>query len=350
MINNINLKNFRSYEDSSFEFEPGVNIIVGPNASGKTNIIESILIATSGSSYRGRDINLVMHTKEWSRIDMSATKTERVVKFQKDGEKIDRSLEIDEQKRKRMPKDKVIKSVLFEPNHLLMFHGGPELRREFIDDLLSSISDEFLALRRDYKRALLQRNTLLRSDRIDKNSVFIWNLRLSDLGGSMASHRNTLLAEMREVIPEIYKDLSSSGAEVTIDYVSKCRVGSYANDMLKLLELNIEKDIARKHTTIGPHRDDIDVYINGHNIKESASRGEVRTIILAFKIFEQQQKEKRFSYKPIILLDDVFSELDGSRRKSLTNYLKDSQVFITTTDADVVIQHFLDDCNIIPLD
>lgn len=349
MISSIDLRNFRSYENSAFEFEPGVNIIVGPNASGKTNIIESILLASSGATYRGRDINLIMHDKDWSRVEMVVVKNKRVIKLQRDQDKTKKTIELDDQKKARMPKNKVIQSVLFEPNHLQMFHGGPELRRDFIDGILSSINPEFHEIRKKYKRALLQRNNLLKNGNFKKEDIFIWNLRLSDLGGILASYRNELVNEMNQSMSKIYSNLSGVSSNVEVKYISKSRIDSYANDMLKLLEANLEQDTIRKHTTIGPHRDDIEIYINGHNIKNVASRGEVRTVILACKIFEQLKIEDVTGIKPLILLDDVFSELDGSRRKSLTSYLSGNQVFITTTDADVVIQHFMQECNVIPL-
>ena len=145
MITSISLNNFRSYQDSIFEFEPGVNIIVGPNASGKTNIIESILLASNGSGYRGRDINLIKHDSEWSKIEMTISNDSRVIKIQKENDRIKKTIEIDEQKKSRMPKGKIIQSVLFEPNHLLMFHGGPDMRRDFMDDLLSIIKPAIIA-------------------------------------------------------------------------------------------------------------------------------------------------------------------------------------------------------------
>lgn len=349
MITSVNLFNFRSYDNASFEFEPNVNIIVGPNASGKTNIIESIILASSGSSYRGRDVNLVMHEKGWSRIEMLVGDDKRVIKLQVENEGLNKTIELNEQKNKRMPKAKTIPSVLFEPNHLLMFHGGPDLRREFVDGLLADLVPGFTTIKNQYKRTLLQRNSLLRKENLRKEDLFVWNLRLSDLGGLIAENRQNLINQMNQELPAVYRQLSGSDTNVSVVYSSKHRIASYATDMLKKLEDNLDIDIMRKHTTSGPHRDDIEVFLGGHNIKEVASRGEVRTVILSLKIFEQMQIEKTYDKKPIVLLDDVFSELDGARRRALTSFLKDSQVFITTTDADVVVQHFSGVCNVIAL-
>lgn len=349
MITSIQLRNFRSYEDSSFEFEQGVNIIVGPNASGKTNIIESIMIASTGGGYRGRDINMIMHDKDWARLELIEDSNPRVVKLQRLYEKVDKTIVIDGVSKKRMPKNKLIPSVLFEPNHLLMFHGGPELRREYLDTMLTSLYPEFSVAKNKYKRTVSQRNSLLHRDNLSKDELFIWNLKLSELGGVIASYRLELINELQQILPEIYSSLASDAYDIRVSYLSKCSTDNYASSMLKALEASFELDVIRKHTTIGPHRDDMEVLINRHNVRNVASRGEVRTLILACKIFETNKLYTHHNIRPIIMLDDVFSELDGARRQSLTSYLSDSQVFITTTDADVVIQHFLDKSNIIPL-
>ncbi len=352
-INSIRLQNFRSYTDDSFEFEPGVNIIVGPNASGKTNLIESIMVSCLGNSYKGRDIDLMMHDKDWSRIDTSdEDNNDRTIKLQLSSQKPKKTIEINGQKSVRMPASKRVPFILFEPNHLLMFHGGPELRREFMDNLLSQANPSFATVLRQYRRSLLQRNSLLKSShyqKVGKEELFVWNLRLSDIGGAVASERLKLIEKMNQELPGIYSQLSNYNSEIKIEYKSACHPDQYASSMLKRLESNLSEDLARGFTTVGPHRDDMEIYLNGYNVKESASRGEIRTIVLTCKIFEQSYIQQTTEQKPIFLLDDVFSELDGARRRSLTEFLQEHQVFITTTDADVVVQHFTDTCKVIAL-
>lgn len=349
MITGVRLQNFRSYSDDSFEFEPGVNIIVGPNASGKTSLIEAILVASVGGSYRGRDQEMIMHGKPWARIDMFGDDVERVIKLQFTEDKVKKTIELDSKKVTRMPIAQTIPFVLFEPNHLLLFHGGPELRREFLDNLLMQLKPEYGTALRQYKRALLQRNSLLKSGRATKDSLFVWNLRLSDLGGFIAAARQDIIRAMQNSLPDIYQGLTGTQMEIAITYESGCNTDNYASSLLQKLEQSMHRDIERGFTVYGPHRDDMGVYLYEHPIKESASRGEIRTVVLACKVFEQAQIRKITQKIPIFLLDDVFSELDGSRRKALASYLKTSQVFITTTDADVVIKHFSKSCNVIAL-
>lgn len=350
MIAGIRLQNFRSYKDDSFEFEPGVNIIVGPNASGKTNLLESIMFSCIGTSYRAKDIDLISHDKPWARLDTDSTDgNHRTIKLELESIKAKKTIEIDGGKNLRMPKSKSVPFVLFEPNHLQMFHGGPELRREFMDNLLSQINPEFARNKNHYKRALVQRNSLLKSGVSSKDQIFVWNIRLSDLAGAIVAERLRLVNEINDRIQSIYSNLSGIKSSVSIKYKSKCNADSYASSMLKALESSYDLDLVRGFTSSGPHRDDIDVILNDSNVKESASRGEIRTIVLAMKIIEQQILEDATGQAPLMLLDDVFSELDGHRRRALTEFLSGHQVFITTTDADVVIQHFTETCNVIAL-
>lgn len=349
MISGARLQNFRLYADDSFEFESGVNIIVGPNASGKTSLLEAVMIASVGRSYRGRDNEVIMHGKPWARIDIYGEGAERVVKLQLVGDKAKKTIEFDSKKVTRMPAAKRIPYVLFEPNHLLLFHGGPELRRDFLDELLSQMKPEYGVTLRHYKRALLQRNSLLKSGHATKDSLFVWNLRLSELGGAIVAARQEIIQAMQKDLQGIYHGLTQAQAQIDVTYETSCNLNNYASSLLHKLEQNMQRDIERGFTVYGPHRDDLGVYLHGYSIRESASRGEIRTLVLACKIFEQEQIFKTIGRMPIFLLDDVFSELDGSRRKALTSYLKNSQVFITTTDADVVIKHFSKNCNVIAL-
>src|SRR6185436_8094724 len=163
MITDLRLQHFRSYKDAAFELGPGVNIIVGPNASGKTNLLEALLVLGRGNSYRAKDAELVMFKKEWARLDADLPDSKRVVKLQPtpDG-KVAKTFEIDGQSVSRLTTARSLPIVLFEPNHLLLLNSSPELRRTFLDDLLEQTVPGFGATRRHYKRVLAQRNTLLK--------------------------------------------------------------------------------------------------------------------------------------------------------------------------------------------
>lgn len=350
MITDLRLQHFRCYDDASFELDSGVNIIVGPNASGKTNLLEAVLVIARGSSFRAGDMELVQFDAPWMRLDADTTKGTRVVKLQPGtGEKWLKSFEIDGQPLARLLPARQLPVVLFEPNHLLLLHGSPELRRNFLDDLLEQTNPRFAATRRHYRRVLYQRNTLLKKQPRDVlEQLFVWNVRLSELGGQIARERLALISRFNERVSDLYGGLSRQTNRIALEYTSRFAPETYESSLLHKLETNTELDLLRGFTAYGPHRDDLSVYIDGHAASDAASRGETRTLVLALKLLELQLLEELRDTSPLLLLDDVFSELDGQRRQALTAFVADHQTFITTTDADVVRQHFAN-CSIIPL-
>jgi DNA replication and repair protein RecF len=356
MIHDIRLQQFRSYADETFEFTPGVNIIVGPNASGKTNLLEAILVAARGSSYRVKDMELVQYDQPWARLDVHDDTGLRTIKIVLEPKPV-KTYEIEGKLYRRLSLQKTIPTVIFEPNHMFMFGGAPELRRGYLDDLLEQLRPTYATLRKDYRRVLAQRNALLKRLAADRGSrtadpighLFPWNLRLSELGGRIARARFELLSDMHERASELYSSLAHKQTAIDLSYDSKLAADTYESVLLKALEHNLDLDIARGFTGAGPHREDLRVLIDGKPAQTSASRGETRTAILMLKVMELQLLEQARGQAPLLLLDDVFSELDGKRRQALTSYLRDYQTFITTTDADVVIHHFMDKSHIIPL-
>lgn len=349
MISDIHLQNFRSYGDESFEFSPDINIIVGPNASGKTNLLESLLVVSRGGSYRAKDIELIEFKKDWARIQANTEKFNRVVKISKaDLDKTAKDFEINSKKLKRLNLDQTIPVVLFEPNHLLLLIGSPELRRSYIDDILDQTITGYKTLKNQYRRALSQRNFLLKKSSKNSSELFVWNVRLSELGGRIFKERVNLIAKLNQDVDKLYDSLSSGSETINLIYKTNLNTTSYETNLLHKLEQSSDIDMARGFTAHGPHRDDLQIIIDGKPASEVASRGETRTILLALKVIETKVIEAIREQKPILLFDDVFSELDGARRLALTTILNGYQAFITTTDADIVIQHFTQTANIIP--
>jgi DNA replication and repair protein RecF len=352
MISSLRLQQFRSYTDSAFEFGPKVNIIVGANASGKTNLLEAVLLLCGGSSFRVSDGELLLHGSEWSRLDGEADGQIRTLKLvKKVAGQLEKEYVIDEKVHKRPGLTHSIPVVLFEPEHLRILSGSPEMRREFFDGLLAQTVSGFTHLRSSYKRTLAQRNALLkRGLPYAKDQLFAWNVRLSDLGGQIAVARSELIALINFELSRVYSDLAQTASTVMVRYEAMFPIDAYSSSFLKKLEHSAELDSVRGFTASGPHRENIAIDINTHAAALTASRGESRTLVLALKMLELAHIERVRERAPLLLLDDVFSELDGSRRRALTEFLAPYQTFITTTDADVVVQHFLDNCTIIPIE
>ncbi len=344
------INNFRSYREYVVELSPGVNIVVGPNASGKTNMLEAILTLSSGSSFRAKDRDLIAWGNDWSSVrGVTDQGIERAVKLRSVGPRIEKLLKVEDKEFRRIDKRHLEPVTLFEPEHMKMVHGSPEKRREYLDGILVQTEAMYQKFLRDYKRVLSQRNKLLKANRpVSHDELFVWNLKLSDLGSYIVENRLRLIEQINTKTNQIYSRLSGKPSKLKVGY--KCSVGSkdYASAALKSLQENIDTDRRVGFTSVGPHRDDVWFELNGQPALSTASRGENRTIVLGCKLIELGILEESHSKTPILLLDDVFSELDSSRRQHITKYLEKYQTVITTTDADAILKHFIGDYKIIP--
>ncbi|QQS20196.1 DNA replication and repair protein RecF [Candidatus Saccharibacteria bacterium] len=336
MISSIRLQQFRSYLDTKFEFGDGVNVIVGSNGSGKTNLLEAVLVAARGGSYRVADADLIHFGKEWARLDaLFDASHNRTIKLTPHG-LTKKTYTIDDKQYTRLADNKKHPVVLFEPNHLLLLQGAPENRRNYLDDILEQTTPGYTSFRKNYKRVLAQRNALLKHRNAFAHDYFPWNLRLSELGAVIHRARSELTAELHTQIDQLYGELSKDKKRVTVEYSGQFAAGTYESQLLHALESNISREIDRGFTTHGPHREDFKVLFDGVPSTLTASRGEVRSATLALKILELQVLERVNGVKPLLLLDDVFSELDVTRRSALTTHLQHYQTLLTTTEADIV--------------
>lgn len=341
MISDIRLQHFRSYIDSTFEFGPGVNIIVGPNGSGKTNLLESLQIISTGKSYRVQDVDAVQFDEDWFRLDahLDDGSSARIVKFIC-SPRAQKTFELDGVAHRSLSYDHTIPVVLFEPNNLYLLHGTPDIRRTYLDDILEQIRPGYTATRRHYKRTLAQRNALLKKGNPSPQELFPWDLRLSELGAVIARARAELVDRLSVALEALYSTISNTNKDVRLHYNALFPIDSYETHLLHKLESALPHDSIRGFTAYGPHREDMTVTFDDRSAAEVASRGEIRTVVLALKIIELEIIEEIRAKTPILLLDDVFSELDGARRRALTDYLQRYQTFLTTTDADLVVKHF----------
>lgn len=349
-ITSLHLQQFRSYDDFAVELSPQVNIVVGPNASGKTNLLEAVLLVTGSSSYRASISDVIQHGAEWARVVASMTDINRSVSLEKSGELIKRRYTINEVQRQRLRYEDIMPVVLFEPENMRLLTGSPDLRREFLDEILSIADPYFASTKKHYLRALVQRNNLLKQ----KNSnileqVFVWNIRLSELAGYIVQARHGLIQEFNKNISNVYSTIATKNNEVSLQYATPLQLNNYESELLNKLETHLKIDIERGFTSYGPHREDFLVSLRDVSAKVSASRGETRTLVLSLKLLEVALLNEKRGIKPLVLLDDVFSELDGARRKALTTYLTNHQTIITTTDADVVAKDFAQHANTISL-
>lgn len=336
MINTLTLNNYRSYGGHRFELHPVATVVVGPNATGKTNLLESLYVLANTKSFRVRDQELIKHGCDHFRIEATTPAATIGLGFQS-GPRVSKQVDYDRVKRPLARHLGTMPTVLFEPEDLQLLTGSPSLRRRYLDGILSQTSPEYRQATTDYGRVLKQRNSLL--ERFDitavKDQVFAWDLNLTTAAASIVQARLDLLERLNHTASQLYKDVTGQSVSLQFTYLPSIEFQTdYADSFMTALVANLPRDLGAGFTTIGPHREDFDLSFNGSSVAAVASRGEVRSVILALKLAELDLLTQD-EVTPLLLLDDVFSELDSDRRHYLTKRLNNYQSIITTTDADL---------------
>jgi DNA replication and repair protein RecF len=329
-IKKLKVQNVRSHNEYTIEFSPEVTIITGANGSGKTSLLEAIYITLQGTSFKGSDGDVLKKDAPWWRIDSAFDDlNNRIVKFDPSKVSSRKQFVVDDKTTARIPAKQKYPVVLFEPEDLRLLHGSPSRRRQFIDRFISQLSPLYGPTLRKYERSLKQRNNLLKNTTIRDDELFAWNISLADLGAFIIEQRIAFIEQLNQNLSTLYQEIAGTHDDVSIHY-SHTFVGDIRQKLLNELHAHIQKDRYLGNTSVGPHRHDVVFEINNSPALSVASRGEARTIVLALKFLEVAIIEQLIEKQPIILLDDVFSELDATRQKLLTSQLKGHQIIITS--------------------
>ncbi|MEG2124975.1 MAG: DNA replication/repair protein RecF [Hydrogenoanaerobacterium sp.] len=342
-IKNLELAGFRNIKELKLCFNDDVNIIYGDNAQGKTNLIESLWLLTGAKSFRGA------HDADFINFDMSYARVKAV--FFKDGREQTAQLSFGEKKAAELNGISlpsvtgfagVFCAVVFSPSHLGLIQEGPAARRRFADTCICQLSPKFIALLSDYNRTLMQRNSLLKDISYSADlleTLDIWDDRLAALAALIIKNRGSYLKRLGTHASEIYKGISCGKEALVMRYVpcygakEPLRDGEDCRTQLLTALKNARGDDLRTGvTSVGPHRDDIIFEIENTNAKSFASQGQQRSTVLALKLAESRLLKEILHDEPVILLDDVMSELDKKRQSYLLNNLSSNQVFITCCD------------------
>ena len=334
IIKSLAVENFRSHKSFSKQLSPTVTVITGPNGSGKTSFIEAIMVALGGHSFKAGDKDLLKRGAEWWRIDLHLDDQSRTVKFQPGATK-PKQFVVDDKTSVRLPQAQRYPVVLFEPDDLRLLHGSPSRRRRFIDGFAAQLIPEYSRVLRRYERALLQRNKLLKSHSPDE-SLFAWNVALAQYGAQIIDIRIRLIERLNTGLNPTYNTIAQTKDAVAVHY-SHTLVDHTEQKMLAELEANLERDRTLGYTSVGPHRHDVLFHFNDSPAIGSASRGEVRTIILALKFLEVDIVQEVTNKPPVVLLDDVLSELDDTRQSHLATKFQDHQIIMTSTNPPTVL-------------
>lgn len=345
-INNIEIQNFRNIENLKTDFD-NVNIIYGENAQGKTNLLEAVYLFTGSKSFRGvKDSQLVQFSKDFSKLkaEFYSNKREQNAEILIKNKRTATLNGIKKSTPAMLGDD--IKAVIFSPVHLSMVKDGPVERRKFIDNALCQLNSNYRNALKEYNRCLAQRNIVLKDMQqyggLD-DILFVWNINFAKSGSRIIYQRQKYIEALLPYAKEIFKGLSSGKEE--IDLVLK---GSFDYEgldssqieekLLEELEKNKTVDILNKNTSAGPHRDDLEIFINGREARIFGSQGQQRSCVIALKLAESSLLNEKTEIMPVALLDDVMSELDEKRQDYILNHIKEWQVFITCCDKNTILR------------
>ena len=340
-VEKVTVNNVRSYELFSADIHPQTTLILGDNGTGKTTLLEAIYLIHRGTSFRGRDRDIIPHghSRADMKVELSDDGPRRLSIAHTTDDKISKEFVMEGVKSARLSASHRLPVVLFEPDELRLLTSSPQRRREFIDGIISRLSPTYQTVLGRFQRTLLQRNELLKQFETMKRDaweshLFAWDVKLAELSATIIKARRNFITHCNDYLSPIYSKLAGAPHAVSARYVSSIAADENVlqQSILGRLESSRQSDALRGFTSTGPHRDDIELLLDGHQAAESASRGEMRSIMLAFKLLEVELQEHHSGKKPLLLLDDVFSELDPSREQALIKALESYLTIITATD------------------
>ena len=341
IIESVKLKNYRNYEMLDLKFDRGTNIFYGNNAQGKTNILEAIYVSGTTKSHRSsRDGEMIRFDEEEAHIQTNVEKQE--INY-----RIDMHLKQHKSKgiaingvsiKKASQLFGIVNIIFFSPEDLSIIKDAPQVRRKFMDSELCQLNKSYLYHLTNYNKVLNNRNKLLKDIyfRPDlKETLFLWDEQLIEYGSKIIEKRQEFINWLNEIITEIHFRLSGGREQLRIEYVPNTK-----KEMLEdVVKGNHEADLSRKMTLFGPHRDDLCFYVNDINIHKFGSQGQQRTAALSLKMAEIELVKDFIKDTPVLLLDDVLSELDSHRQNELLNSISDIQTFITCTGLDEFVNN-----------
>ena len=354
-INSLSIENFRNYESLNLDFSNLRNIIIGENAQGKTNLIEAIYLCAFAKSFRtNNSADLLMFGKELAVVNANIT-----------SEDIDKNIRIciNNRGKKMISKDSklvqrtadLLKNfvvIVFSPEDLRIIKDSPEKRRSFLNTEISQLSPKYCEHLRQYNEALKQKNALLKdsfsNNNYDDSLLDIFDEQLSMHGFEIIKARRNFIKGLSEKANQIQNSIS--GAKETLNIrIDETIIASSAEDFKKELLAKRDNDKNYGMSSAGPHRDDLIFLVNDKNARKFASQGQQRTIALSLKLAEIEIAKEVLNETPVLLLDDVLSELDIERQNFLINEISDVQLFITTTELNDLIKSKIKDANIIKI-
>lgn len=338
IIKSLTLRNFRNYDYAKVEFDPKLNVIVGDNAAGKTNLVEAIYFLSLARSFRTSETSdLIKNKRQFSEIEARVeqdTITKDIVALMTSSSK--KFVCNDKPIRKLSDLSKLINVIVFEPKDTLMFSDSPMVRRNFLDINLSKKSPIYLENLMVFEKLLRERNAILKSDIVDKIQLKIVTDQMIEVEETICKYRAAYVNEINNILSKLITKLKGENQTAQLVYMPFMKIDDkFKSSCARAYESNIESDVKHRMTQLGIHREDIKMILNGKDISEQGSQGENRIAVIALKVAPFFLIEDK-AQKPIVILDDVMSELDDEHKKRLLTFVRDlEQVFITTTKTNI---------------
>lgn len=329
LIKQIKLNNYRNYTNATIPLHPNLNIITGPNGVGKTNILESIIVVSNTKSFRtNKDDELIKFNEEYSKIEAQTDKNTLKIVLNQTG----KSLFINnEQIKKASDFIGKLNAILFKPADLELFSTSPKERRRLLDIEISKVDKNYLSTLLTYNKLLKDKNKLLKENNIDTDYLDLIEEKMVPCIIEILKKREEFFEEINKNISKIYSNISNTESNIEIIY-NKC---SSQEDVIQELFNSRERDLFYKYSTFGPHHDDYYFNLNNYELNSIASQGQKRMVFIALKLALIKYIKNKINELPIILLDDVLSELDDENKKRLLNILpKNTQIIITDTNIE----------------
>ena len=340
VVKSLQFENYRNLNDNSIVPADNVNVIYGENANGKTNLIEAIWLFCGGHSFRGsKDSELINFDKSFFRLKMDFFAQDRDQTAEIVFDKSKKLIKINEvEKNSSSYLTEIFSAVVFSPEHLSLIKQGPNIRRRFLDAAICQHRIRYASLLAQYNRIINQRNALLKDilkNRELKDTLSIWDDSLSIVGAQIIYERFGYIRQLRASSKVYHSGISGDKEELDISCI--CTAKAEENDSVEVIRDKLRnafyssrhEDYHTGYTSVGPHRDDFDIKINGISARRFASQGQQRSAVLSMKLSEADLLYRKNGERPVILLDDVLSELDNKRQDFLLNKVEDYQVFVT---------------------
>ncbi len=356
IVKYIKLNNYRNFNEIDIELNDKLNIFIGNNAQGKTNLLESIYISSIGRTFRtNKEEDLIKFGSKKSIVDLTITKKNRIKKIR---------IELEKSKKKvvkindiRLEKNNdligILNNVIFTPDDLKLIKGSPSERRKLLNIIISQIKPNYKYLLKNYKKVIIQRNNILRNinnKNFNREVLEIWNNYLVNIGTDILEYRKEYFKSLKKYSKEIYSNISQNNEILDIEYKSSLGIVEKLNReqtkeiFNKKIKKNLDKEIYKGITLFGPHRDDLIIKINKKECKSFGSQGQQRSAALSLKLSEIEIIKNEIGEYPILLLDDVLSELDNNRKKYLLSYINKLQTIITSTN-DIDLNNIIKEKN-----